>query len=168
MTVRKPRVINTQPIQTTFRHIDESSQLPTGDTPVGGAECGEKANCQRETLKRADKLERTVVKVVNKAKRRALKDETVDSAEALEAKLQAVLSSNDKIDRAAGKLVKGVNRKCAVLQVLPDTIFSGDCGVEAPDWPQFEACVIEAARREACLKINKFDGLTLDCGQADD
>jgi hypothetical protein len=33
---------------------------------------------------------------------------------------------------------------------------------------QVEACVIEAARCEACVKINVFDDLNLDCDQADD
>jgi hypothetical protein len=33
---------------------------------------------------------------------------------------------------------------------------------------EVEACVIAAARCEACLKINAFDDLNLDCGRADD
>jgi hypothetical protein len=33
---------------------------------------------------------------------------------------------------------------------------------------QIEVCVIEAARCEACLKINAFDDLDFDCDQADD
>jgi hypothetical protein len=33
---------------------------------------------------------------------------------------------------------------------------------------QVEVCVIAAARCEACLKINAFDDLDLDCDKADD
>ena len=32
----------------------------------------------------------------------------------------------------------------------------------------FAGCVIAVARCEACLKINAFDALNLDCDQADD
>jgi hypothetical protein len=119
-------------------------------------------------LKRADKLENTVLKEVNRAKRKALRDETVDSDAALEAKLQAVLSSNNRIDRTEDRLVKSVDRKCAVLQVPPDTIFPGACGEGDPSLRQVEVCVIEAARREACLKINAFDDLNLDCDEIED
>ena len=119
-------------------------------------------------LKRADKLENTVLKEINRAKKKALRDETVDSGAALEAKLQAVLSSNDRITGTEGRLVRGVDRKCAALQAPPDTIFPGACGAGDPNLRQVEACVIEAARCEACVKINVFDDLNLDCDQADD
>jgi hypothetical protein len=138
------------------------------DSLVTKADNKETAKCQLEMLRRAGKLENTVLKEVNKAKRKALKDETVNSDAALEAKLQAVLSSNDKIGRAQDGLVKGVDRKCAVLQVPPDTIFPGTCGEGNRELNEVEVCVIEAARCEACLKINAFDDLNLDCDQADD
>ena len=128
----------------------------------------DKAKCQLEMLKRADKLVNIVLKEVIKAEKKALKDETVNSDAALEAKLQAVLSSNNKISRAQDGLVKGVDRKCAALQVDPEMLFPGDCGEGDPDLRRVEACVIAAARCEACLKINTFDDLNLDCDQADD
>jgi hypothetical protein len=31
-----------------------------------------------------------------------------------------------------------------------------------------EVCAIEAARCQACLKMNAFDGLNMDCELADD
>jgi hypothetical protein len=119
-------------------------------------------------LKRADKLENIVLKEVNRAKRKAIKDEAVDSDAALEAELQAVFTSNDRIDRTENRLIRWVDRKCAVLQVPPDTIFPGECGEGDPNLRQVEVCVIEAARREACLKINAFDGLNLDCDEVED
>jgi hypothetical protein len=129
----------------------------------------ETAKCQFEMLKRANTLENTVVKEVNRAKRTALRDVTVNSDAALEARLQAVLSSNDRIARTQDRLVKGVHRKCADLPVSPDTIFPGyDCGTVNPDLNEVEECVIAAARCEACVKINAFDDLNLDCDQADD
>jgi hypothetical protein len=138
------------------------------DSLVTRAEDRETAKCQLEMLKRADKLESTVLKEVNRAKKKAIRDEAVDSDAALEAVLQAVLTSNDRIDRTENRLIRWVDRKCAVLQVPPDTIFPGECGEGDPNLRQVEVCVIEAARREACLKINAFDALSLDCGEVDD
>jgi len=107
------------------------------------------AKCQLEMLKRADKLVNTVLKEVIKAEKKALKDETVHSSEALEAKLQTVFSSNERIDRTQATLVKGVDKKCAVLQAAPDTIFPGACGEGSPNLNEVEACVIATARCEA-------------------
>jgi hypothetical protein len=127
------------------------------------------ARCQLEMLKRASNVENTLLKEVNKAKRRALNDEAVSSDEALEASLQAVFSSNDRIDRAQRTLVRTVDRKCGVRQVPPDAIiFPGECGEVGANLGEVEACVIAAARCEACTKINAFDNLNLDCDQADD
>ena len=138
------------------------------DNLVTRAENKEMAKCQLEMLKRADKLENSVLKEVIKAKKKALKDETVNSGAALEAKLWAVFSSNDKINRAQDRLRKRVDRKCAVLPAAPDAIFPGACREGNPNLNEVEACVIAAARCGACLKINAFDDLNLDCDQADD
>ena len=123
----------------------------------------ETARCQLEILKRADKLENTVVKELNKAKKKAIKDQTVDSGAALEAKLQAVFISNDKITKAEDKLVQLVDRRCTDVQASLNSIFPGECGAEASSLSEVEACVIAEARYQACLKINAFDGLNLDC-----
>jgi hypothetical protein len=146
-----------------------------GDPPVLDANLAtraadkETAKCQLEMLKRADRLENTVLKEVNKAKKKALKDESVDSVAAFEARLQTVFSSNKRVNSARDKLLKRVNRKCADLQAPPDTIFPGyDCGVVNPNLSEVEACVIAASRCEACVKINAFDALNLNCDQADD
>ena len=110
-----------------------------GRSPVLDADLATKADdkdtakCQLEMLKRADKLVNTVLKEVIKAEKKALKDETVNSREALEAKLQAVFSSNDRINKTQAALVKGVDKKCAVLQAAPDTIFPGECGAGDPN-----------------------------------
>jgi hypothetical protein len=144
------------------------------DSLVTRAENREAAKCQLEMLKRADNLENTVLKEVNKAKRRALRDGTADSAAALEVELQAVFTSNDRITRIQDRLARWIDRKCAVLQIPPDTIFLGECGEGDPNnhaqthLRQVEVCAIETARCEACLKINAFDDLNLDCDQADD
>jgi len=127
------------------------------------------ARCQLEMLKRANGLENTVLKEVNKAKRRALNNEAVSSDTILEASLQAVFSSNDRIDRAQRTLVRTVDRKCGARQVPPDAmIFPGECGEVGANLGEVEACVIAVARCEACAKINAFDDLNLDCDQADD
>ena len=145
-----------------------------GGPPVSDADLFTKADnrdtakCQFELLKRTDKLESTVLKEINKAKRQALRDEAVDSQAALEAKLLVVLSSNNRISRTQDQLVSGVDRKCASLLAPPGTIFPGTCGAGNPSLSEVEDCAIAAARCEACLKINAFDALNLDCDQADD
>jgi hypothetical protein len=133
---------------------------------VTKADNNDTAKCQREMLKRADKLENTVLKEINKAKKQALRDETVDSKAALEDQLRLVLSSNARIKRAQDRLVKWVDQKCNALLASPGAIFPGVCA--NPDLSVVEDCVIAAARCEACLKINTFDDLDLDCDQADD
>jgi alpha-tubulin suppressor-like RCC1 family protein len=132
------------------------------------ADSKDTARCQFVMLKRANQLENTILKEINKAKRRALRDETVDSEAAFESKLQAVLSSNDKINEAQDRLEKQVDNECADLQAPLDAIFAGGCGQGDTNLSEVEACVITAARCEACLQINAFDDLNLDCDQADD
>jgi len=126
------------------------------------------ANCQSAMLDKADALESAVLQEINQAKRKALKDEAVGSAGALEAKLGVVLSSNARINRLQERLTRAVDRKCAALQALPGTVFPGTCGQGNPELGEVEACVIAAARCQACRKINAFDDLDLDCDQADD
>jgi hypothetical protein len=128
----------------------------------------EAARCQLELLKRADKLENTVVHELSRAVKKALKDETVGSAAVLEARLQAVLSANDRITRVQDNFVKGVDRKCPVPLFAPDKIPSDDCWDGARSLSEVEACAIAAARCEACSSFNAFDDLNLDCDQADD
>jgi len=126
------------------------------------------ASCQFEMLKRANNLQNTVLKEFNRAQKRALKDEAVGSATALEVKLQAVFASNGKIKRAQRMLTNRVDRKCAALETPPAMLFPGSCGESAPNLGAIEACVIAAARCEACGMINAFGDLNLDCDQADD
>ncbi len=146
-----------------------------GDAPMLDADLftrdadRETARCQFEMLRRADRLETTVVKEINRAKKRALRDEAVNSEAALELKLQAVFSGNDRINRARDRLETRVNKRCADLQDPPDTIFPGyDCAKPSPNLGDVEKCVIAAARCEACVKINAFDALHLNCDEADD
>jgi hypothetical protein len=134
---------------------------------VTRAENRSTAKCQLEMLKRGDRLENVVLKEINKAKRKAIKDVTVDSGAALKAKLQTVFSSNAKINKARDRFVRRVDRKCAALQAV-DMIFPGACGKGAANLGEIKACVIAATRCEACLKIKAFDNLNLDCDQADD
>jgi alpha-tubulin suppressor-like RCC1 family protein len=132
------------------------------------AEDAETAKCQLEMLKRGDILENTILKEINKEKKKAIKDEAVDNAAALEERLQAVFSSNKRINNTQDRLVKWVDRKCAVLRPPPATIFPGQCAAGDPNLRQVEVCVIYLARCEACVMINAFDDLNLDCDRADD
>jgi hypothetical protein len=132
------------------------------------ADSKDTARCQLEMLKRANKLENTILKEVNKTKKQALKDEAVGNDTTLEARLQAVFSSNRNINRAQNTLARGVDRKCSALQAHPDEIFPGKCSEGDPNLGEVEDCVIAAARCEACSMIKAFDGLRLDCDQADD
>jgi hypothetical protein len=142
-----------------------------GDPPLDAdlfakADNKDTAKCQLEMLKRVDKLENTVLKEIVKAKKQAIKDPTGDSAAALEAELAAALSSNKRISTDQERLVKGVDRACSDLLAAPSAIFPGSCA--DPDLDEVEDCVIAAARCAACVKINAFDDLNLNCDQADD
>jgi hypothetical protein len=123
------------------------------------------ASCQLEMLKQADRLEDTILKEVNKAKKIALKDVTVTHRTALEEKLETLFSSSDKIGEAGEALETGVAEKCATLQD-PESTFPGACASANLD--AVGRCVKAAARCEACLEMNAFDGLDLDCDQVDD
>jgi hypothetical protein len=143
------------------------------DDLVTRAENKQLARCQLEMLKRGDRLENIVLKEVNKAKKQAIKDASVTSDAALEAELENVFILNKRITGAQDRLVRHVDRKCSVLQTPPSTVFPGECGdVDTNSGlshlRQVEVCVIGAARCEACLKINAFDGLDMDCEIADD
>jgi hypothetical protein len=142
--------------------------VPDGDlaTKAGNKD---KARCQLEMLRRANRLEHTVIKEIRKAKRKAIKDGAVDSGAALGVKLQAVFSSsNAKTNKTRDRFMKRVDKKCAALQAA-DMIFPGACGGKgAANLSEAKVCVIAAARCKACLKINLFDKLNLNCEQLDD
>jgi hypothetical protein len=123
------------------------------------------AKCQAEMLKSSAKLEDTVLKEINKAKKKALKEPSVNSAAALQAALGVVLSSNKAVTKKQDSLRKKTTKKCANLIAGPDAVFPGACA--DPDLADVQTCAIAAARCVACLKINAFDGLTIDCDQAD-
>jgi hypothetical protein len=123
------------------------------------------AKCQLGMLKQASQLENTVLKELNKAKKQAIKLESVNSASALETVLTGILTANDKIAKAEGKFVKGVEKKCAALQD-PAATFPGSCA--DPGLGVVEDCVASAARCQACLKIEAFDDLSLGCDDLDD
>ncbi len=124
------------------------------------------ARCQVAMLRRANALENAALQAINRVKRQALRDETVDRAGALEARLAAVFAANARLDRLQQRLAWEVDRKCDALPAPPGAVFPGACG--DPDLGAVQACVIAVARCEACLKINAFDALNLDCDQADD
>jgi len=124
------------------------------------------AKCQSEMLKRADKLEGTVLKEINKTEKQALREAVANSAAALDATLAAVFSANAKIAKAEQKLARAVDKKCAALQASPDTIFPGACA--RPTLLEIEDCVIATARCLACLEVNAFDAGNQDCDHADD
>ncbi len=120
------------------------------------------ARCQMEMLKQAGRLESTVLKELVKTEERSLKIGWVDSAEALEmALVSEVLApdSNKKVTKRQNQLYKKVDRKCKELP--PNELFPGFCANVDLDF--VEDCVIDAARCAACLKINAFLGLALEC-----
>ena len=119
------------------------------------------AACQFEMLKSADKLEDTVLKELNKAKKKALKEPSVNSAGQLEIALAAVLSSNQKILNKADSLRKKVDKKCGALTGDPGVLFPGICA--DANLGNIQDCVIAAAGCVACEKMNAFDNLNLNC-----
>ena len=131
----------------------------------------ETAACQLEMLKRADKLEDTILKEVVKAKKTTIKDPAVNTEEELETALGRALSSSKKITNTKQQLRDKVSKKCVNLApaAVPAT-FPGEC--TGLDLDTVEECVIAAATCVACKKINIFDALEINCdlldNQADD
>ena len=85
----------------------------------------------------------------------------------LRTELTRALGSQDaaQMAKAEQKLVKGVEKKCALLQEFAAT-FPGSCANAVLG--NVSACVTTAARCQACLTINAFDDLNLDCDDLDD
>ncbi len=123
------------------------------------------AKCQLTMLKETNKLEYTTLKQINKEKKAAIKDEMVDSAAALESRLQAAFSSNKAITNGQESFAKKVDKSCQNL-LNPAGAFPGDCA--DANLANVIECAIEASICEACKKINAFDDLDLDCDLADD
>jgi hypothetical protein len=123
------------------------------------------AKCQMAMLKQAGRVEDAVLKELNKAKKKAVNEPLVDSAEALETALAAVLSSSESIAKKQDQLYQKVDGSCETLQASPGAVFPGACA--DADLGVVEDCVIDAARCVACSKMNAFDGLALDCDQWD-
>ena len=84
-------------------------------------------------LKRAGKLEDTVLKEINKAKKKAIKEPVVNSAEALEATLALVLSSSHTILSEGGPTpAEGRQPVLCASSILPSTVFPGVCADDIP------------------------------------
>ena len=115
-------------------------------------------------LKRAGKLEATVVKEINKAKKTALKDPAVNGASALETALAEVFSWNDRLAKTEEKLAGGWTRKCGSL-ASPATIFPGACAIRTC---VVEDCAIAAARCQACFGDQRVRRLEPGLRTADD
>jgi hypothetical protein len=138
---------------------------PVDNALLTANEDRETAACQTAMLKQADRLEDTVLRELNNAKRRFIAQPAVDSAEALETALAWVFAANENIASRENQLYIQVDRSCAALQDPPSTVFPGACA--DADLGVVEDCVIDAARCVACSKMNAFDGLALDCDQLD-
>jgi hypothetical protein len=139
---------------------------PVDDAPLLTIDADEAtARCQMAMLTQAGRLEETVLEELNRARKRSLQGPVVDSAEALEVALAAVLLSNGNVTYQENQLYERVDEQCGTLGALPSAVFPGACA--DVDLGVVEDCVIDAARCVACSRINAFDGLALDCDQWD-
>ena len=123
------------------------------------------AKCQTDMLKQGDKLEDVVLKELVKAKEDAIKLDTVNSSATLGAAIALQLSSSPKIAKQEDNFLKKVSKSCSSLQVAASMAFPGICADDDP--AVLTDCVIAAARCVACVKMNEFDGLTMDCDLGD-
>jgi hypothetical protein len=138
------------------------------DKPVDDADLFTKgqvktsAACQLAMLKEGDRVEKTAVKEVTKAKKKALKKDGIAGAVELTAVVAQALTGNSKIQKREAKLKKKVDKKCGELSPPFITPFPGHCGLGAT-LGEVEDCVIREANCLACWKIKTFDALNLDC-----
>jgi hypothetical protein len=109
--------------------IDQLFGDPVDDADLasrkGGSQEKAMARCQLEMLERTDRIAETALSALNRARKKAIKDETVNSGAALEAVLNIALES-DEVAKAAARLVKAVERKCAP-PLDPEALFPGAC-----------------------------------------
>jgi hypothetical protein len=143
--------------------IDHIFGDPVGDADLasrrGGSQEKAMARCQLEMLERAGQIEKSVLGELNRARKKAVKNGSVDSAAALEAALNVALTSDETV-QGAKKLVKAIDKKCAP-PLDPAVLFPGACA--DPDLGVVEQCVSRAARCQACLQMEAFGRLNLDC-----
>jgi hypothetical protein len=158
--------VNAAATDAAFALIDALFGNPVQDADLGTEASGNgRARCQLEMFKQVNRLENTILKEVNKAKKTAIKDDATNTREALGARLQPVFSWNSWITKAQEKLVTGVEKRCGALPD-PGAAFPGSCA--DLDLGFIEDCAIATARCQACLTMSTVDNLMLDCDGADD
>ena len=120
------------------------------------------AGCQAEVVKRSIKLQETWLAEANKEKKTALKGSKttpgVATDSALATAIDAAVANSTKITKAENGVNSGLAKKCTDAQV--DPLF--DCD-GATTTNALALCVIEQAKRGACLALEAADGLALNC-----
>jgi|GEM_PF-3131965 len=125
----------------------------------------EAARCQAQAATSLAAAYGAFVRAGVKAKKRALA--TADSGAALAAALDAALAADPKLARARRNAEGQTAKRCArVPEVDVPTRFEGACGA-APAPLDLGRCVADLAFCHACLALEAFDGLDLDCEAVD-
>lgn len=120
------------------------------------------AACQAEVAKRHFKLLETWGAEANKAKKTAIKGSkstpAVGNGADLATAINAAISASEKITKAENGVNSGIAKKC------PDAIVDGlfDCD-GATTGNTLALCVIQAAKRGACVALETGDALSLAC-----
>lgn len=122
------------------------------------------AACQAEVAKRHVKLQETWFAEANKAKKTALKGgkggnpAPVPNKGELAAAMEPILTSSSKISKAENGVNTGITKKCP--DAIVDALF--DCG-GATTGNELALCVIQAAKRGACVAVEQADDLEFTC-----
>ena len=135
-----------------------------GATPAIADKKADKAGaaCQAEVLKRHVKLQETSLAEANKAKKTALKGSKttpgVATSTAVATAVDAAVAASSKVTKAENGVNSGLASKCS--DVIVDALFDFD---GATTGNALALCVIQQAKRGACLALEAADGLSLAC-----
>jgi hypothetical protein len=128
------------------------------------------AKCQEDVLRTTGAAVDALLKLALKHKKAILAAQKVVGAsdtESLGELLLAALgdASDPKIAKAAGGIASAAAKRCGAAADLPGA-FPG-CAAAA-DVAEVTACAQSTARCDACLTLEVFDGLSVDCDAFDD
>ncbi len=121
--------------------------------------------CATEVAKGAGKLFGLKWKAAARLKKSGLKQGTIQSAQALADEIDFLVPSDKKVQKAAGKLVQKMEKKCGGVTI--SSAFPGSCSGEVTI-AGLAACIDEVVECRFCLGWNRTQGTSIDCDLFDD
>lgn len=141
------------------------------DTPASlGAGQKDVGKCQQEAIKGGLKLEESLLKAANKAKKTYLAGSKgvapVSDGPTLAAMIASSLGSDAKLQKLGGKIQTKTEKRCGGLSGADLQAALPGCNVATT--AELASCIEAAARCRGCQKLSLMDDLAIDCDGLDD